>query len=288
MITDAAWMDTDGDKKEDLVLAGEWTPIRIFKNKTTSLEEITAKSGLASLSGMWRSITAADIDKDGDMDFVAGNIGLNNKYHFSSTYPLNLWYADLDDNGITDPLMGYYLPGAAGKKELFTAFGLDEIVGQVPSIKKSYLLHKDFSVTTMKDVFKSSEETIKLIANEAASCWFENNGTGGFTKHLLPLEAQFAPVNCILANDYNNDGFLDLLLAGNEYESEVMTGQYDASYGLLLFGHADKTFISVPQNKAGVFLRGDTRCLRSIEINKKAMVIAAINKGPLQVFQTNK
>jgi hypothetical protein len=196
-----------------------------------------------------------------------------------------MWYADLDGNGITDPLMGYYLTGANGKKELFTAFGLDEIVGQVPSIKKTYLLHKDYSVAPMQDVFKSAEETIKLSATEAASCWFENNGTGNFTQHLLPLEAQFAPVNCILVNDYNNDGIPDLLLAGNEYETEVMTGQYDASYGLLLLGHSNKTFTTVNQSKAGIFIRGDTRCMRSIIIDKKPMVIAAINSKALQVFE---
>ncbi|MEO6328950.1 MAG: VCBS repeat-containing protein [Ginsengibacter sp.] len=287
MVTDAEWMDADGDKIPDLIITGEWMPIRIFKNKRGLLTEITSESGLAAFSGMWRSVCAADVDKDGDIDLVAGNIGLNNKYHFNTSYPLNMWYADLDGNGSLDPLMGYYLPSQTGKKDLYPAMGLDDIASQTPAVKKRYLLHKDFSNATMADVFKTIEEPVKLMATEAASCWFENNGKGVFKQHQLPAEAQFAPVNCIVVNDYNKDGLPDILLAGNEYETEVMTGQYDASYGLLLLAAPNKIFTAVPQNKSGIFLRGDTRCMRSITINNKPMILAAINSGALQVFKVS-
>lgn len=287
MVTDAEWMDVDGDKIPDLIITGEWMPVRIFKNHTNNFTEITAQSGLASLPGMWRTITTADIDKDGDMDFVAGNIGLNNKYHFNASYPLNMWYADLDGNGFHDPLMGYYIAGSSGKKELYPALGLDEIVTQVPAVKKTYLLHKNFSTATMADVFKSITDPAKLLAREAASSWFENTGNGSFKQHPLPGVAQFAPVNCILVNDYNKDGLPDILLAGNEYQTEVMTGQYDASYGLLLLALPDKSFVAVPQNKSGIFLRGDTRCMRSIIINNQPAILAAINNSALQVLTVN-
>ncbi|MEP7372772.1 MAG: VCBS repeat-containing protein [Chitinophagaceae bacterium] len=287
MVTDAEWMDADGDKISDLIITGEWMPIRIFRNQTNGFTEITNQTGLASLSGMWRSIAVADMDKDGDMDFVTGNIGLNNKYHFTTSYPLNMWYADLDGNGSYDPLVGYYIPTTNGKKELYPALGLDEIASQAPAIKKTYLLHKNFSTATMADVFKSIAEPSKLIANEAASSWFENKGNGSFIQHTLPAEAQFAPVNCILVNDYNKDGLPDILLAGNEYETEVMTGQYDASYGLLLLSSPDGKFTAVPPGKSGIFLRGDTRCMRSIVINGKQVILAAINNSVLQVFGVN-
>jgi hypothetical protein len=287
MVTDAEWMDVDGDKNPDLIITGEWMPVRIFKNQINSFTEITNQSGLETLSGMWRTISIADMDKDGDMDFVAGNIGLNNKYHFDSSYPLNLWYADLDGNGFHDPIMGYYIPSKNGNKELYPAMGLGDIASQVPAIKKAYLMHKDFSTATMTNVFKSIKEPVKLMANEAASCWFENMGEGVFTKHQLPPEAQFSPVNCVLINDYNKDGVSDILLAGNEYQTEVMTGQYDASYGVLLLGTTNKTFTYVPQTKSGIFLRGDTRCMRSLSVNKKEIIIAAINNSPLQLYQLN-
>jgi enediyne biosynthesis protein E4 len=219
---------------------------------------------------------------------VAGNIGLNNKYHFNASYPLNLWYADLDGNGVHDPVMGYYISSPTGKKELYPALGLDEIASQAPAIKKAYLLHKKFSTATLTDVFKTIIDPAKLIANEAASSWFENTGNGSFKQHPLPAEAQFAPVNCILVNDYNKDGLPDILVAGNEYETEVMTGQYDASYGLLLLAEPNKTFKAVPQSKSGVFLRGDTRCLRTIIIHDKPMILAAVNNQALQVLRVNK
>jgi hypothetical protein len=285
MVTDAEWLDVDGDKLPDLIIAGEWMPVRVFQNHPKGFKEITEQSGLSSLPGMWRSLTAADIDKDGDIDFVAGNIGLNNKYHFNADYPLNMWYGDLDVNGSLDPVMGYYIPSQNGKRELYPALGLGDIASQVPGIKKTFLMHKDFSTATMADVFKSIDNPIKLIAQEAASCWFENAGKNAFKKHLLPAEAQYAPVNCVLVNDYNKDGLPDILLAGNEYETEVMTGQYDAGYGLLLFATSNKKFTAIPQSKSGIFLRGDTRCMRSIIIQNKPMILAAINNAALQIFQ---
>lgn len=285
MITDADFADIDGDKLPELLIAGEWMPIRIFKNQKIKFTEITNQSGLEKLSGMWRSIATADIDKDGDMDFVAGNMGLNNKYHFNSTYPLNLWYADLDGNRSLDPIIGYYLPSEKGTKELYPAKGLDDIAEQVPVFKKNYLLHKNFSSANMEDIFKNFTEPEKLIANEAASCWFENTGNGNFKQHILPAEAQFAPVNSILVNDYNSDGRNDILIAGNEYSNEVMTGYFDAGYGLLLLGTENKNFIPLTQNQSGIFLRGDTRCLRSVTVNEKPVIIAAINNAPAQVFR---
>lgn len=288
MVTDAAWVDVDGDKKEDLIITGEWMPIRIFKNKSDGFKEITTESGLASLTGMWRSIAVADIDKDGDMDFVAGNIGLNNKFHFSASYPLNMWYADMDENGSLDPVMGYYLPTKNGVKNLYPAIGLADMVSQVPSIKKRYLLHKDFAVATLNDVFKPIENTVKLMANEAASCWFENDSKGIFKKHELPAEAQFSPINCMLISDFNKDGFTDILLAGNEYETEVATGQYDAGYGLLLTSDANKKFTAVTQSQSGIYIRGDVRCMKNISTKQNNYILAAVNNNPLEVFKLNK
>jgi hypothetical protein len=288
MITDAAWMDVDGDKKDDLVVTGEWMPVRVFKNLGNTGKEITGESGLANLPGMWRSITAADLDKDGDLDFIAGNIGLNNKFHFNAAHPLNMWYADIDANGSLDPVLGYYQFAPSGKKELYPAFGLAELTSQVPSVKKEYLFHKSFAKATLSDVFRNVKDPSKLVASEAASCWFENNGKGVFTKHELPVEAQFTAVNCILVDDFNKDGKPDLFLAGNEHQPEVSTGPYDAGYGLLLAGGANKLFKAVTQNRSGIFIRGDVRCLRPIQTATNTYIIAAVNNSPLTILKWNK
>ncbi|MDO9376395.1 MAG: VCBS repeat-containing protein, partial [Ferruginibacter sp.] len=277
MITDGAWMDIDGDKKEDLLLTGEWMPIRVFKNEGNSLKEKTSESGLANLTGMWRGITAADLDKDGDLDFVAGNLGLNNKFHFDATYPLNLWYADLDENGSFDPVLGYYQLSPTGTRQLFPAIGLAEITSQVPSLKKKYLLHRNFATATLSEVFNKVSAPVKLTANEAASSWFENDGKGQFIKHELPVEAQFAPINCMVVADFNKDGLADILLAGNEYETEVSTGQYDAGYGLLLAGKPGKTFKVMSQQESGLYIRGDVRCLRQVTTPSGPLLLAAVN-----------
>lgn len=286
MVTDATFTDVDGDNRPDLVLVGEWMPVRIFKNRGNGFTEITDATGLANLKGMWRSVAVADLDKDGDADLVAGNIGLNNRYHFNANYPLQMWYADLDGNGSTDPILGYYMPSQNGKKELYTAKGLGDLAEQVPLLKKKYLLNKDFAVARMESVFENSAQPQKLTATEGATCWFENTGNGKYRQHALPAEAQFAPVNCILVADYNKDGYNDIIIAGNEYQADVFTGYYDAGYGLILQGTRSKTFTVVPQQTSGIFLRGDTRCLRSITVQNKPVVLAAINKGPVQLFRS--
>ncbi len=285
MVTDATWADVDGDTISDLIIVGEWMSVRVFKNNKINFNEIT-NTGINNLFGMWRSIASADIDKDGDMDIIAGNMGKNNRFHFSEKYPMQLWYTDMDGNGSIDPITGFYLPNKDGDKALFPAFGLTDISSQIPSVKKKYLLHKDFSTATMDNLFKGVTAT-KLNANEPASCWFENNGKGVFTKHELPIEAQFAPVNCILIMDCNKDGINDIVIAGNEYGMEISSGALDASYGLVLLGTANKTFISTQQATSGLFIRGDVRCLRKINIKGGNALIAAVNNQHLQVFKLN-
>jgi enediyne biosynthesis protein E4 len=285
MVTDATWADVDGDAINDLIIVGEWMPVRVFKNNKTNLTEITNTS-INNTTGMWRSVAAADMDKDGDIDIVAGNIGKNNRFHFSEKYPLQVWYADIDGNGAIDPITGFYLPNDNGEKELFPAFGLTDISSQVPAIKKKYLLHKDFSTATMENLFNGITAN-KLYANTSASCWFENKGKGIFIKHELPIEAQFAPINCLSIIDCNKDGINDIIVAGNEYGMEISSGALDASYGLVLLGNTNKIFMPLQQATSGLFVRGDVRCMQKININGSTAIITAINNQQLQLFKLN-
>lgn len=291
MVTSAVWADYDNDKQTDLIIAGEWMPLRFFKNNQGKLIEATASTGLTQLNGMWRSLIETDLDNDGDIDLVAGNLGLNCEYQASAATPMQLNAMDLDGNGSIDPVMFYYIKGLDGIKHSFPAISRSQFADQVPSIKKQFLQYKDYSEATIDKIYKgkSTNNLLQLYCEETRSCYFENTGKGKFIMHPLPVEAQFAPVNAIICDDLDNDGFKDLLLAGNEYQAEVMTGRYDASYGCFLRGSRNKSFTSVPPVASGFILKGDVKDMALIRLsNGKKIVLTAVNNDSLRVFRINR
>jgi hypothetical protein len=290
MVTSAVWVDYDNDKQMDLIVTGEWMPIQFFKNDHGKLIEATASTGLTQMNGMWRSLIASDIDNDGDVDLVAGNLGLNCDYKVSATEPMQLYASDMDGNGSIDPVFFYYIKGEDGKKYSFPAISRNRFADQVPAIKKQFLLHKDYSTATFNEIYKgkSKEKILQLYCDETRSCYFENTGNGKYVKHPLPIEAQFAPVNAIICDDLDNDGIKDLLLAGNEYQTEVITGRYDASYGCFLKGNSNKSFTSIPPVKTGFILKGDVKDMSLVRLsNGKKIILAAVNNDFLRVFRVD-
>jgi len=237
---------------------------------------------------MWKSLAVADADGDGDPDLIAGNLGANNPYHVSAETPLSLFGKDLIGNGRIDPLLCYYIPDDAGKKTLQLGINLAQLTRQVPSFKKRFLKNDNFAKADLATLFPDDilKDAIKLNCNELHTCWFENLGNGKYRKHILPAEAQFAPVNAILAHDLDGDGKLDLLLAGNEYQAEVMTGRYDASYGLFLKGKGDGNFLPATHINAGLFIKGDVKDLKLIKNgNGDNLILAAINDERMRIFR---
>lgn len=290
MITAAVWTDFDNDKQMDLVVTGEWMALRFFKNNHGVLKEVTDSTGLTNMHGMWRSLIATDIDNDGDIDFVAGNLGLNCDYRVSPTEPMQLFATDIDENGKIDPLLFYYIKGKDGKKHSYPAFSRNQLADQVPLIKKKFIHYEDYARAEFDDLIQGNAKSamLSLYCDETRSCWFENMGNGKFVKHPLPVEAQFSPVNAIICDDLDNDGFKDLLLAGNDYQTDVITGRYDASYGCFLRGSSKKTFVSVPPVKSGFILRGDIKNLALIPMgNGEKIILAAANNDSLRAFRVN-
>jgi hypothetical protein len=291
MITSSAWTDFDNDGQVDLIVAGEWIPVRFFKNNHGKLHEVTANTGLDEMNGMWRSLAIADIDNDGDEDIIAGNLGLNCNYNVSKDQPMQLFAKDLDGNGSVDPIFFYYIKSDDGKKNLYPAISRAMFSEQVPAIKKQFLYAKDYSKASFDEIFPANkkEGLMHLSCDETRSCWFENLGNGKFNKHVLPVEVQFAPINSIVCSDVDGDGYKDLIMAGNEYQEEVMTGRYDASYGLFLKGSKSKAFQFVPATKSGFIVDGDVKDMELIPLHShEKILVVAVNNDSVRVFKIGK
>ncbi|PWT75636.1 MAG: RNA-binding protein [Bacteroidetes bacterium] len=286
MVTAAQWVDFDNDQHPDLVIAGEYMPIRFFKNNETKLTEVTSATGLENMSGLWRSLVATDVDGDGDIDFVAGNLGMNCIYQVTSQYPMKLFAQDIDNNGKIDPVMFYYIKDEDGKRKLYPSISRDKLSSQVPLVKKKFLLNKDYAKATESEIFTNNRDLLILTCDETRSCWIENKGNGKFVKHPLPSEAQFAPVNAIVCADMDGDGVKDILLAGNEYQTEVMTGRYDASYGCFLKGIKNKEFKVIPPVVSGFLINGDVKDMKMITTSKdEKFILVAVNDDYMKVFK---
>jgi hypothetical protein len=286
LLNSADWIDLDNDKKPDLVIAGDWMPIRIFKNSGTTLSEITDQTSLKDFAGFWRSVAVMDIDHDGDLDIVAGNIGLNNPFHINSQQPAELIAKDFDGNGIMDNIFCYYIKDNDSKYKLSSGISRDEWARQVPSIKKRFEVNSSYAKATMDEIFTQEmmSNTIVLKSNETRSGYFENNGTVKFIFHPFSALAQEAPVNTIEISDVNADGLNDIIIGGNEYQANVMTGRYDASYGLLLKGSNKGRFEAVAPAKSGLVIDGDVRDLKMITVGKRKILLSAVNDSKIKAF----
>ncbi len=286
MITAAQWADINDDKHPDLILTGEYMPIRFFKNNGSTLTEVTASTGLQNMEGLWRSLVATDVDGDGDTDFIAGNLGLNCNYHTTAQYPMKLYAEDIDKNGKVDPVMFYYIKDEDGKRKLYPSINKDQLAAQVPIIKKQFLLNKDYATATADKIYSDDKSLQILTCNDTRSCWIENKGNGKFEMHVLPAEAQFAPVNAIVCADIDGDGIKDILIAGNEYQTEVMTGRYDASYGCFLKGNKQKQFKAISPELSGFKIDGDVKDMKLvITANNEKLILIAVNNDYLKVFK---
>ncbi|HET6254977.1 MAG TPA: FG-GAP-like repeat-containing protein [Puia sp.] len=287
MVNAAVWADVDGDGKPDLIVAADWKPIRVFRNNGRTMTEITDQAGLGGLTGFWRTLTVADVNGDGKPDLIAGNLGLNNPWHIDTARPAELVSKDFDGNGIADPVLCYYIRGEDGEYRLQVGVGRDNWAMQMPSIKRRYDDNAKYAKASMDEIFTPEMMTGALVlhCNEVRSGWFENDGHGKFSFHPFPLVAQEAPVNAIVYADVNGDGKADLILGGNEYEASVMTGRYDASYGLVLAGDGKGGWTGVPPAKSGLILDGDVRDLKVIRVAEMPVLLVGVNDSKMKAFR---
>ena len=284
MVSSALWTDYNQDGWFDLVVVGEFMPITFYQNQNGKLVRDEGAT-LPDSRGWWNSITAGDFDQDGDMDYIAGNLGLNSQYKASINEPLTAYGFDFDANGAMDPIITYTKKG----KDVPVAVR-DVMHEQMSSIiNKRFGSYDAFSRASIDDIFyeKELENAHVLSAVEMRSCYIENMGNSKFVLKPLPMEAQIAPVFGTLANDFNGDGFLDVLLVGNSEAFETYTGPYNASMGTLLLGNGQGDFSYVPQSESGLYLEHDQKALGTINAGKENLIVLTNNNAKTQLLQSS-
>jgi enediyne biosynthesis protein E4 len=226
MVTDARWVDFDNDGDLDLVVVGEWMPVTLFKNNGTNLERLNNIPGLVRSDGWWNAIEVMDVNKDGHIDFVLGNWGLNSKFRASESKPFTMFINDFDDNGTLDQIFTQY-----EGDNLFPVALRHDLVAQIPGLKKKFFYYRDYADKTVDQIFTKDqlEQAIVKTAYRLSSSVALNNGDGTYTLKTLPQEMQFSPVFTIQAVDQGR-----LIFGGNFYGVKPEEGRYDANPGLVL------------------------------------------------------
>lgn len=270
-VTDIVWIDLNEDNFLDAIVVGYWMPIKVFLNDGKKLT-LQKNTQLQKTNGWWNSIKANDFDKDGDLDFIAGNWGLNTRLQASKNEPITLYSNDFDDNGTIDPVITYFY-----QKQETPFASKDELVKQLPFLNKKFLSYKDFAEASFTALLPKDKinGAFKKQVFELGSSYFENQGDNTFKKHQLPFMAQISSVNDIAVDDFNNDGYTDVLLVGNNYNINTQLGKLDASHGLILLNNKKGFFYeSLDQD---FDISGEARNIDKLSINNEMFYVISIN-----------
>ncbi|MEE1973742.1 MULTISPECIES: VCBS repeat-containing protein [Maribacter] len=286
MVTSALWTDYDNDGWKDLMVVGEFMPITLFHNNLGKLVYTAPEAaGLLNTSGWWNSLAGGDFDNDGDIDYLVGNLGLNNRYNVSKDTPVSIYAKDFDKNGKIDPVMSYYTEG-----DEYIVHTRDEIIGQISAMRARFQSYESYSDVTFQKAFlpEEIEGSYILRSQLFESSFLENLGNGEFSIGALPKISQMGPIEGVLVEDFDGDGNLDALLTGNSYTTEVSIGRYDAIKGIVLKGGGNGQFSSIPIGKSGFLNDWDASALSKLtSADGGTYILVANNDAALKIFELN-
>ncbi len=282
MVTSAVWTDLNKDERPDLLLVGEWMPVKVIINHQNQFEDASASMGMENTEGLWTSLTAVDVDDDGDMDYLLGNLAPNTQFTASAERPMSLYVNDFTKTGRTQALLFYYIQG-----ESWPYPSRNEIVDEFPWLKKKFLYYRDYATAHLSSLFtpEQLEGVQELKAKQLKNCWLENRN-GKLVMHELPVPAQFSPIQNAVIVDMEHNGKKEMLVIGNFFPFRVQLGREDSGMGLLL--QWDKKGGNVIQSglNPGIFICGDTRDAVQVQTAQKDnLIIISKNNDSVQVIK---
>jgi len=282
MITDAEWIDVNNDGQADLLIVGEWMGIHLLLNERGKFVDTSAAAGFDKTNGWYHAIEVGDFNEDGYIDFAAGNHGLNSRFRATADQPVSMYVNDFDQNGSVEHITTRFDGGVSYPLVL-----KQDLITQIPSLKKKYLHFSDYAGKSIGDIFSKDQLDNALILSAytlETEIWL-NNRNGTFTRHDLPVEAQFFPVYAIAIDDFTGDHHADILLGGNQHRAKPETGIYAAGYGTLLKGDGKGNFQAVRSNESGLSIKGDIRAMKKVELGGRKLILVGKNNEPMEALR---
>jgi hypothetical protein len=281
LIKGAISTDLNHDNKPELLIIGEWMGIKAYENTNGNWKDVSGQYFDKAYKGWWNCIELADLNNDGKLDILVGNEGLNTQFRATEKEPLTLYSKDFDNNGILDPIFGFYIQGKS-----YPYVTRDELLEQLPKLKQNFITYSSFSEVGIDKIFAASELSTAnyFESNYMATIVLLSTPKGKYEQAKLPIEVQYAPIHTIEVFDFDADGKQDVLFLGNNSHSKLRLGKSDANYGVLLKGNGKGLFTYVPQNKSALKIRGDVRS--SLFMNQT--LILGINGNKSQTYKLSK